>query len=165
MAQLDLKYCQVYILDGTSPTPNEIEVVIGEGNLTYNETREMEYKLDRGLLNTVREGDQKPVEVSMDFEWEFLVASSGGDVTIEEALKNEGEAEDWVSSDTEDACAPYSVDIKVIYTPPCDDADIETYLLSHYRWESLNHDFKAGTVSTSGKCNVTRATVTRTPQA
>lgn len=142
--------------------PHEISVKIGEGNLTYEETRKMQYVLDRGVLDTVREGDQEPVSVKMDFTWEFLRAVSGsGTPTVEEALKKTGEALSWESSST-DACEPYAVDIQVEYIPPCGGDGYETILLQDFRWESLNHDMKAGTVSVSGKCNITQATVVRT---
>ena len=37
-------------------SPNSITIKIGEGNLTYSEKRPVEFKLDRGNLDTVREG-------------------------------------------------------------------------------------------------------------
>ncbi len=143
---------------------NTIEVKIGEGTLTYTEKRNMEYRRDRGLLNTVREGDEEPVEVSLDFEWEFLRSSTGEAVTIEEALKQTGAAADWVSSSA-DVCEPYAVDIVVTYIPPCDDADTEVIVLQDFRWETLDHNLKDGQISVKGNCNVKEAVVTREAQA
>jgi hypothetical protein len=158
-AQIDLKRAIIKIKDGGS---NSLEVKIGEGNLTYDESRNVEYTLDRGTLDEVRTGDEVPVSVSMDFIWEYLKGSTGsGTPTVEDALKQRGEASDWVSSDA-DTCRPYAVDLEIIYSPtPIACGDMETILLSDFRWESLSHDLRAGSVSVSGQCNVTEATVTR----
>lgn len=138
-----------------------LEVNIGDGNLTYSEAREMLYELNRGVLDTVREGDQQPVEVSMDFIWEFLTAQSGDTVpTIEDALKNRGGASDWESSSA-DPCEPYCVDVVVEYVPPCSDADPELITLVDFRWETLDHNFTDAQVSATGKCNVVEATISR----
>jgi len=161
-AQIDLKYCTIKLKDGSTPTPNEITVKIGEGNLTYSEKREMEYVRDRGLLDTVREGDEQPIDVTMDFTWEWLkgLTTSGAVPTIEDALKNRGAASDWVSSSA-DPCEPYCVDIQVFYSPPCGETYDEVIVLPDFRQTDLSHDLRAGTVSITGQCNATEATVTR----
>jgi hypothetical protein len=160
-AQIDLKRATIIIRDGATP-PNELEVKIGEGNLTFTEARNMEYTLDRGNLDEVREGDQIPVDVSLDFIWEYLKGASGSGVpTVEDALKQRGEAAAWVSSDP-DLCRPFAVDLEIQYAPlpvPC--GDMEVILLSDFRYETLEHDLRGGAVAVSGKCNVTEATVTR----
>ena len=137
---------------------------IGEGNITYDEKRTMEYKKDRGLLDNVREGDQEPIDVRLDIQWEFLVSNASEPPTPEEALKNEGNASTWVASGA-DPCEPYSVDLLIVYTPHCSGVKAELIRLPEYRYESLNHDAKAGTLSTSGKCNVTKAVISRSLQA
>ena len=157
---IDLKNCTIKIKDGTTPTPLEVTVRVGEGTLSYTEKFNREYKKDRGKLYQVRNGDEEPVDVKMDFLWEFLKASSGGTATIEDALKQRGGASAWVSTDS-DTCAPYSVDLEITHTPVCESEDVETILLSDFRVEQLDHDPKAGTVSCTGKCNVKEATVTR----
>jgi hypothetical protein len=161
---IDLKNATIRIKDGDG---HELEVDIGEGNLTFNESRNVEYKLNRGALGTTRLGDEKPVEVSMDFNWEFLRAATADTApTISEAIKGIGKAETlgWVTSDTEDECAPYCVDLEIEYTPECSDADKEVITLAHFRWESLNHDPKAGSVACTGKCNITEADIQRVAQ-
>jgi len=134
-----------------------LEIKVGEGNLTYDEKRNMEYKKDRGALDTVREGDEEPIDVRLDIQWEWL-SSGGADIfpSPEEALKKEGLASSWLSSSS-DPCEPYSIDIIISYDPDCSGVDGELITLEDYRWESLNHDLKAGTLATSGKCNRTRA--------
>ena len=154
MAQIDLKKATITIRDGTAVTPNELIVKIGEGNLTFTERRNMEYTLDRGLIDEVREGDQVPMEVNIDFVWEYLSAPSGGDTpTIVEAIKGEGVASDWVSTD-DDPCRPYAVDIVVEYDPDCGGATTtETITLPDFRFEEVGHDLREGTMSCSGRCN------------
>lgn len=172
MAVIDLKNASIFIHDLTgsvtiSGTPltacssgNCVEVKIGEGNLTYSEKRAITYVKDRGRLDTCKLGDEDPVEVSLNFTWEFLRAASGGTPTVEEAFKKIGEAEGWESSSA-DPCEPYAVDVVVAYVPPCA-ADYEVIVLEDFRWESLDHDLKTGQVAVKGNCNVLQATVTHT---
>ena len=142
-----------------------LEVKIGEGNLTFNEKQTIEYKRNRGRLDQTRYGDDEPIDVSFDFWYEFLTASTGLTPSIEDVLKNRGEASDWITSDQDDPCQPFSIDIEVFYTPLCTGEDIELVTLPKFRWETLNHDLKAGTISCSGKCNVTQAVIERIAQS
>jgi len=143
--------------DPVTPVGNMLEVRVGEGTLTYSEKRAMTYVLDRGKIYTVKLGNDAPVEVSMDFIWEFLRSPVGSPPTIEEALKQIGNASSWVSSSA-DQCEPYSVNITICHVPPCGDSELIE--LDDFRWESLDHDLKAGTVSVKGNCNIAFATVT-----
>ncbi len=145
---------------GITILPNEIEIKIGDGNLTYSEKRNIKYIKDRGRLSTVRQEDDEPVEVKMDAIWEFIKASSGQIPTIEDALKKRGEASDWVTS-AADTCEPYAVDIEVLYTPPCSGEQKERITLVDFRWEQFEHDLRQGMFSVSGKCNATEASVAR----
>lgn len=140
-----------------------LEVKIGDGAMSYTENREMEYRLDRGELDTVREGDDQPMEVSMDFVWEFITAVVSIDLlpTIEDAIKKRGLASTWVSSDTADPCAPYAVDLEIEHDPPCGNEQRELILLPDFRWESLEHNAVDAQVSMSGRCNSKEAVVTR----
>lgn len=139
---------------------HHLQIRIGEGNATWTEKRAVTYVKDRGLLDTVRLGDQEPVEVKLDATWVFLKASTGQEITIEDVLKRRGEASAWVTSAT-DTCEPYAVDIVIEYTPPCSTEQMEIYTLSDFRYEELAHDIKAGTISISGKCNIVEVGVTR----
>jgi hypothetical protein len=140
--------------------PNYVDVKIGEGNLTYEEKQAFTYTLDRGRLDTVKSGDEAPIDVRMDFTWEELTAATGDPPTVEDALKQEGAAAGWASA-SDDPCEPYAVDIEVINDPECGEEGTETVFLSEFRWESLNHDMRAGTVAVTGKCNITKAVKTR----
>jgi hypothetical protein len=138
-----------------------LEVNIGSGNLTYSEKKNMLYELNRGRLDSVREGDEAPVEVSMDFIWDFITAIAGsGTPTIEDAMKNRGEAASWDSSSS-DLCEPYAIDVEVEYVPPCGGVQREIITLPDFRYESLDHNITDAQVSAQGKCNVVEATVVR----
>lgn len=138
-----------------------LDAKIGGGTFTYDEKRKYDYILDRGHIDTVRQGDDEPVDVRFDFTWEFLSSVSGATIpTFEEALKVKGPAAIWVTSGA-DPCEPFSHDIEIIYEPPCGAVNSETILLKEFRWESLNHDLKAGTVAVTGKCKIIEATNSR----
>ncbi len=164
-AQIDLKQATMLIRDGTA-TPLEITVKIGEGNLSWTEARNIDYVLDRGNLDEVREGDQVPLEVSFDFVWDYIKGDQSTTTnapSIEDALKKINNAAAWVSTDA-DACRPYAVDIIIIYDPDCSTGDVETITLSDFRYEQFDHDLRAGTVAVSGKCNVVAPSTIRGPQ-
>jgi len=162
-ATFDLKNATIKIIDG-SGTPNELTVNIGEGSISYTERRNMNYRRNRGKLDDVVLGDEEPIDVQMDFVWEYLKADTGQTVSVEDAVKKRGEAASWTSVDS-NACRPYAVDIEIELTPACSADDIETILLEDFRWEELNHNANEGSVSLSGKCNKVEATITRTAQA
>lgn len=139
--------------------PHSIKVRIGEGNCQFTEKRAITYVKDRGLLDTVKLGDQDPVEVKLDFTWQFLTAQGSEPATVEDVLKHRGPAAGWVSSSA-DPCEPYCIEIQVVFVPPCPTPG-ETYILADFRYEELGHDFKTGAVSVSGKCNIVATTSTR----
>jgi hypothetical protein len=143
---------------------NEIEVNIGEGTLEYTETRTIEYVLNRGVLDEVKEGDEVPLEVNIDFIWEYI-KGAGSTPSIEEALKNEGLASTWISTDP-DGCRPYAVDIEIDYRPtPTTCGDAEIIILPDFRWESISHGLVDGSINVTGKCNVTKALAVRFAQS
>ena len=138
---------------------NELDIKVGEGTLTYGVKRNIEYMLNRGNLDAVREGDQVPLDVAIDATWEYITGS-GAVPTIEDMLYQTGPAAAYLSTDS-DACQPYCVDIEVVYDPNCPVGDTETILFPQFRYENIEHDLKAGTIKVSGKCNVIRPTAVR----
>lgn len=143
--------------------PIELEIKIGEGNFTYDENREVEFIRDRGTLDTYREGDEQPMDVTFDFTWEFIKAISGATTpTIEDALKQQGPAAVWTSSNTADPCAAYVVDIEIVNAPDCGGILAEVIRLPLFFYTQLSHDTDAAQVSVTGQCNATRAVITRT---
>jgi len=170
MAQIDIKNTELKLVDGTTPTANEIIIKVGEGNLTYSENRTIEYTLDRGRIDEVREGDEVPMDVSFDLLWEFITGnldSAGVPPTVEDVLKNQNNAATWISSDP-DACRPFAVDVVVENVPNCGAGaptqEQEFITLPDFRYETLDHDVRAGTIAVSGKCNSKVASIVRSLQ-
>lgn len=140
--------------------PQQIDVKVGNGNLTYTETKNYNYELDRGNLDTVREGDEAPLEVSLEFVYEFVRTGTSEQITPVDALKGIGGASGWFSSSA-DPCEPYCVDIEVFHDPPCGTAENETTTFPEFRRDSLEFDLSAATISCKGKCNVSEAEIDR----
>lgn len=166
MAQIDLKDAYIYLEDGAA---NSVLVNLGEGNLTYTEKRNVEYVRDRGRLDTTREGDEDPVEVSLDAMWEEIIPSgsigdSDNSAYFEDIVKGEVRATGvlvrrgitYTSSDTSDPCAPYAVNIRVVYDPTCNVGGGDVHL-NNFRWETFVFDLSAGTVAMTGQCNILEA--------
>ena len=143
--------------------PQQIEIKIGDGNVTYTEANEYEYDLDRGVLDTVRAGDEVPMDVSLDFVYEYITTGTGEAISPMDVLKKIGGASGWVSSSS-DACEPYAIDVEVVHTPLCTTQAIETTVFSDFRSDSREVDLGEAAVAVSGRCNVTQPTVTRTSQ-
>jgi hypothetical protein len=142
--------------------PQQIEVTIGDGNLTYTENRELEYELDRGTLDSVRQGDDQPMEVTLDMVYEFVTTGTSETITPVDALKRKGGAVEWVSSSA-DPCEPYAVDIEVQHEPSCggSNTEDEITLFPDFRWDSLEFDLREATISATGRCNAVEPVVTR----
>ena len=81
--------------------PQELNIKLGDGNLTYTEHRDYQYLLDRGWLDTVREPKEVPMDVKVDAVYEHVASASGELVTPVEALDGTGRASEWVSSSSD----------------------------------------------------------------
>jgi hypothetical protein len=139
---------------------NEVAVKIGDGNLTYTENKEYEYELDRGVLDTVKEGDEQPMDVSIDFVYEFVTTGTGEEISVVDALKGIGGASEFVSSSS-DLCEPYAVDIEIDHDPSCGSTEKEITTFPDYRYDSLEFDLSEATIATTGRCNVTQPIIVR----
>lgn len=159
MAAIDLKNTVLQIRDGSS---NHVDVNMGTGNITWDITMNREYLMDRGKLDTVRNGDEAPVDVKFDGRYDFITGTLAGasETSIEDALTKTGAASDWVSS-AADPCEPYAVDLVFINNVPCETVDNEIVTFSDFRAEKISHDPKTGLISVTGKCNITMPTVSR----
>jgi hypothetical protein len=132
--------------------PQEIEIKIGEGNLTYSESDEYDYLLDRSKLDTVRRGEDQPMEVSIDFVYEAITTGTGEEVAPMDAIKRRGAASEWVTS-AEDPCEPYAVDVVVVHNPQCGPKEKETTIFPDFRSEGREVDFGEATIAVTGRCN------------
>lgn len=157
MAQIDLRRATIRISDGGS---NHIDISIGEGSFDYNEKRELDNVKNRGVLDTVRENEDVPVEISTIFIWEFISGTGSEPATVEDALKKVGQASGWttVASDPDE---PYCVNVSVIYVPLCSGVPTETILFRRFHYQELAHSLKDATVALRGFANVKKAEVTR----
>lgn len=140
--------------------PCQIEIKVGEGNVTWSEKKEYVYLLDRGDLDTVKEGNEVPVEMSMEFVYEHVTTGTSEDITPVDAIKRTGDAADWVSS-ADDQCEPYCIDIEIIHDVPCGTTQDETLTFADFRFESLDFDLSAATIAVAGKCNVSSVNAVR----
>jgi len=140
--------------------PQQLEIKVGEGDFTFTEAKNYDYLLDRGNLDTVREGDEVPLEVSIDCVYEFLKSSSGKDVTVREAFGGIGAASEWVSS-SDDKCEPYGTDILLRHCVPCGTEEDEEVMFQDFRPEKKDYKLSDATISVSGKCNISEVQVTR----
>lgn len=167
---IDLKNVTIKMVDGTTPTANELEIKIGEGNVTWDENRNVDYILDRGRIDEVRLGDEVPMDVSFEFNWEWLsgdTSSAGALPTPVDVLKNRGNASTWASTDS-DSCRPYAIDILLENVPPCGSggtpAEQEYITLPDFRYTGLSFDLRGAQISCTGQCNAQEAVAVRSFQ-
>jgi hypothetical protein len=154
-----------YVDDGVVTfLPQQIDIKIGDGNITYTENTNYEYELDKGALDTVREADEAPMDVNIDFVYEFITTGTGEAITPMDALKQKGNASEWVTTSS-DLCEPYCIDFEVEYVPPCGGAEKEITLFPEFRPDSKEVDLGEAQISISGRCNAVEPTVTREAQS
>lgn len=140
--------------------PRQIEVRIGDGTMSWTEKVNRIYRLNKGLIDHVKNGDQAQMEVSLDFTWLELIGMTADPVTPYEAFHQLGNAATWVSSDP-DTCQPYAVDIVVIHLPVCSTEQAAKYIFPKFRYEQMDFPFKDGLVAVKGACNALYPTITR----
>jgi len=142
-----------------------LRIKVGDGTIAWTEKKPREFIMDRGTIDTVRNADEEPMDVNFSLQYNEITASTGDPPSPEDVLKRVGEAAAWVTSNTEDPCAPYCVDIWVVHTPPnCEAVEIEKVTLPRFYYEELAHDVKAGTIQCTGRCLATDAVAVRIAQ-
>lgn len=140
--------------------PQQLEIKIGDGDISWTEGRELLYDLDRGRLDTVRLGDEQPLAVEIQFTFEYITSQSGKPITPLEAIKGIKAASEWVSS-SDDLCEPYACNIRVRNCVPCGTDHDEDIVFPDFRWESLDYSVADASVGVSGQCNATEALTSR----
>ena len=140
--------------------PQRLLIKIGEGDMSWTESREFIYDRDRDVLDTVRQGQDQPVSVDLAFTFEYVTASTANPPTPVDCLNRVGPAAAWVSSAT-DLCEPYAIDLIVVHCVPCGTDEDQELLFPDFRYESLDYSISDASISVSGQCNTTRITTTR----
>lgn len=157
MGQRSLRDATIVIKDGTG-SPQSVTLKVGEGSFSFSEKRNIEYKRDRGRIDTVREGDEEPVDVSFDFVWDWLRPSqvTGTSDCIKAIIKGEG-----TYKSTGASCEPYACDIQITLNnvDDCTPSLDEVITLADFRYESISYNLKEGQISCTGKCNIKNATI------
>ncbi len=141
----------------------------GEGNFTWNMTKNQEYMLDRGVLDDVRKGDEAPLEVSFQGKFTFTKTNGDENYTVHEILDGHdfgdpdanpifvGAVENWLATY---GCPPYAAELELHNNPAMDcpntSAHGEATLFRYFRTDSINVDINGGTIDVSGKCHVLR---------
>ncbi len=158
---IDLKDCTFKMRDGTTPTPFTLAFKIDEGNLTWQERRNIEGVKDRGQLDYLKEGDKEFMTVSTEMRFHTLKASSGDPVTPNEFLKKTGGASAYKS--TSGVCEADTIDIVVEVNRNCGTTvEDDIIVFPKFAYQELGGDFRAGTLSMSGICNATEPVTTKT---
>lgn len=138
----------------------DLSIKIGDGDIKYTENAQFNYDLDRGLLDTVREGDEQPMDITLSFVYEHITQGTGEPVSPMDALKGIGGAAEWVTSAT-DKCEPYAVDLVVEHVPPCGTAEKETTTFPDFRSEKREISYKDALITITGKSNAVEPIVAR----
>ena len=145
---------------GITFQPQKLEIKVGEGNASWTESKDYSYDLDRGNLDTVRELDQQPCEVSLDFMYEYVKTGTGEDIAPIDALKGIGGASEWVNA-AADPCTPYAVDLQIEQLAQCGSTEDALYLFPEFRYDSLDFNISDATISVAGRINSVEPTITR----
>lgn len=145
------------ISDGTTPTANTSTVVLAEGDLSAEETRNVMPILDRGALSDIKSGDQVPIAISFSFKFHGYEVGTGPNPI--EALQQRGGASAWVG--TRDASTDvYCVDLKWELKGK-DGTTEETVTYSDFYWEKLSvKEGDPSMVEASGKAFITAPAIT-----
>ena len=162
MAKLALRDVTMTLRDGTTPTANELELVIGDGNVTWTEQRPLEYTNDRDLLDERRLAAEVPMEVNLTAKLDYYTGLTAGSVPSPmDAFYFQNHASTWESTDS-DPCRPKCLDLVMDNVPTCDGTDArETYIFPKFFAENVDFDVQAAQLSIRGTCLATKVTTTR----
>ena len=149
-----------YVDDGALTFQSQqVEINVGEGEAKWTESDEYKYDKNRGKLDTVRKGDDVPMELTIDCVFDQIKSGTSELITPIEAVKGKDAAAQWVSSSSS-ACEPYAVNVVIEDTRSCS-SGTATYLFQDFRCEKRDYSIKNATIAMSGKCNATEPVITR----
>jgi hypothetical protein len=156
MPRYDIKNATVRLKDAGTLT---VKIKVDEGTLQWTETRNREYILDGGKLDSVRDGDESPVSVNLDARMEMVVSPEGDIDEVRKFLK--GQLEGQIS--TGQSCEPYACDIEVEFAMPCEGSTTgaatsgtaRILTIPEFRYEQKDGDIRTSMLKITGKANVT----------
>lgn len=167
-AALFLKTCtEITVSSFTDHTERDVWLLIkfGEGNLSWNMNREIQYERDRDKLDDVNSGPEQPLEVTFEGKATFVLSASEEPHTIHEitsgynfetgVMQFAGTPEPWLAKY---GCPPYACELEYHQIPqlecPTIDADGEAMLFRYFRASSVGWDQSSKRVSIRGNCDV-----------
>lgn len=159
--RFNLKDAVITIEDGTTPTAQSVTVKLADGDISWEESRELMVHKDRGNLDSVEVDEDNPIQVTLNMAWEYFIGDAVD--TPYEAIKGTTDTE-WVSTDS-NSCSTKACNIKIVFTPGCSDQKIETIILSKFHYQRISPSGSQKQISVTGICNVSAPTITRTAQS
>jgi len=143
----NLRDGQLTIKDGAAAT---IVVALDEGDLSFTvDTTPREIK-DRGAHDHLRLGDENAIEMSFTCKFTRYQGRGGGDPSVRDGLKQEGNASGWTTTNT-DGGDVYTTDLDFLISDP--DGTNELLAFAKFAVDTL--EFSEGeeydTLSVSGK--------------
>lgn len=151
----------IIIQDG-SAIPKTLTIPVSEGDFSFTDNENTFIIMNRGRIYGRKLGDESTTQISFTakFEqWSYAAGASTG-ISIRDALRGEGGASDWVSTD--DACGPFAVDIIFKIADPCNATNFEVLTFENFHAAQIN--FREGgefnSLSVSGEALVESPTRT-----
>lgn len=151
MGVINVRDCKFYIVDGTSPTPNKVEIDLLDGQFEYTERYNYTPIRKRNRLDAFRRDAEEAMSVNFTIFFQFMSAMDGDPPTFREMLLKEGEASAWVSTNS-DVCAPYCVDLIIEQDVTCTDIEDETITFPRFHVTELPVNVGEGQIRVSGLC-------------
>jgi hypothetical protein len=141
--------------------PQRILARIDDGaDFSYTESYDPQIDTERGALSNAREGTEQPMQVSTAFVFDWMRASTGGDITFYEALNRLGDAADWVTA-ADDPCEPYCVDLFLFDRPECGSEEAEVFFFRQFYKQSVSPGLSSASVGLEGICKAVRPEIQR----
>ena len=147
--------------DAITFLPQRIMARVDDGaDFGYTESYDPQIDTERGSLSNAREGTEQPMSVSTAFVFDWMRASTGGDITFYEALNQLGDASDWVTA-ADDPCEPYCVDLFLFDRPECGSEQAEVFFFRQFYKQSVSPSLSSASVSLEGICKAVRPDIQR----
>lgn len=161
MKMISLKNCKVTLSDATTPVKKSVELAIGDGDITFTETANYIYPMDRGVIMNCLEDDDAPMSVSFEFIFGDMV-TSGGFTSPLDLIKGINCTSTEVDGEgNANPCAAYACDITIEPDGNVTECDInEKITLARFSYTGLNYQPNERKITCNGECSVSKAAFT-----